>query len=137
MKLEIGKYYSRLVGKKIELIYIFGRGGMDIAASLEYPDGVEEEEVDAFLAIKVFPFITKSDFLQFQQSMYTITVYKLTDETTYPCDWVEAFPSNSIVDKFEKTHRFMGLVYEFMEHMIGTYEDRYKDEVIAVKNILD
>ena len=133
MKIEIGKYY---INEKNELLYIFGREGINIAASLEYPDEVNEEDVDAFLAIKVLPFITQNGFLNFDQSIYTKTVYKLTDETTYSCDWKETYPDEDIRTRFEKSHRFVGLIHVLMNHLVDTYSNKYKDEKFSIREVL-
>ena len=141
MKIEIGKYYLNEDG---ELVYVFASGGMEVTGSLTYPDGVDEKDVIGMLSIKVLPFITKKDYLQFQQSVSEITVYKESGEATYPelkyvgsgLSWQEVEPSEGIRTRFEKSYKFMNIIKLFIDHMYDTYSDKYKEEDICVRDIL-
>ena len=135
MKIEIGKYYLNDIK---DLLYVFGSGGMELAGSLEYPDGVNEEDVEAMLGIRVLPLISRTSFLQFQQSVETKTVFKLNRVPTYPNygNWVETDPDEDIRLRFEKSFFTMGLVNEFTKHMINVYGEKYKDDKICARDIL-
>lgn len=133
MRIEIGKYYFN---EKRDLLYVFGEGGMAETGSLTYPIGIKEEDVKAMLAISVLPFITKKDFLQFQQSVHIETVFKIDNDTVYDGEWIETVPTSDIKSRFEKTFRFMNLVRIFVNHMESVYGEKYKNEEICVREIL-
>lgn len=137
MKIEIGKYYLRKNYDGVEeLVYIFGEESAEEAEVMTYPEEVNKDEVINMIGIKVLPFIAKDSFLQFKQSMYTETVYKATGKTVYPVDWVETFPSSYIIERFEKSSYFMGLIKKFIKHMDKEFAYKYKKEEVRAKEVL-
>ena len=143
MKIEIGKYYLRRAydGPEEfrdieELIYVFGEESAEEAASMTYPEGTDPDKVKNMLGIKVMPFITMDNFLQFQQSMYPETVYKSTGESVYHKDWVEIVPSDDIIKRFEKSSYFMHLVRKFVNHMSEEYSRKYKKEYVWARDVI-
>lgn len=135
MKLEIGKYYLREGYEGVELIYVFGTETSNEAADMTYPEEVSKDEVMNMLAIKVLPLISRKDYLNFQQSVHTETVFISTGETVYPCSWTEESPPPTIVSRFEKSYYFNAMVEKFLDHMRETYGGKYKDEQLCVRDI--